>query len=99
MRGYWRTFFPFRDTHAKAPKCKKHCSVGLLVCIFIALLALSNKGVRAHFFPYGSIRNVFTILKPQPLVPVMESSESGGTIHYKHYSKRLLEVGGGGELK
>ena len=27
-----------------------YCSVGLLDCIFIALLALSNEGVRAHFF-------------------------------------------------
>ena len=45
-----------------------YCSVGLLDCIFIALLALSNEGVRAHFpFFFATFR--FSLLKAYSLAP------------------------------
>ena len=52
MRGYERSFFPYRDTSTKAPKHKivaNHPSKWH----YDGFAGLANKGVRAHFFPYG----------------------------------------------
>ena len=63
---------------------------------------MNTGGVPTVFEGVEGTSTVFTILKPQLLVPkalrdqlthgsIMESAESGGTIHYKHYEGSLLK--------